>query len=143
MQERLMVLLCSFILLMGCTHETEPPASIHQELHDASSSVRYAEGFRVSEEKGTSCLTLYDLEQEDRQVRCIICEGAARNSSDTLWIERTNTAVTTLSTTHLAFFWRLGLLDHVKGTAYASWVKNEEVAQRLASKTMENISGDQ
>ncbi|MCH2199976.1 MAG: ABC transporter substrate-binding protein [Flavobacteriales bacterium] len=129
------------LLLIGCA---ETPSQPEQPEPVSFAETSYAEGFSIVDFHGMSCLETYTLEGEETSLSCRVCKGIP---PDTLlevnhYLFRDSVTITTLSTTHLAYFWKLQQLDQVLGTAYASWVKNQEVNARLEDGRMRDISGE-
>lgn len=104
----------------------------------------YAKGFAFTQVNGAECIELYDLEADSSDVRCTICKGDPQDALTGLIVLPDSgwSALATLSTTHLAYFWKLNALDAVAGTAYADWVRNEEVKARLADGSIADLSGE-
>ncbi len=136
---------CLMILLAACGEGANDASDVFTSPEENTRTVAsYAKGFAFVQINGVDCVELYDLEADSTAIRCTLCKGDPAISEESLIIlpEGGWSDLATLSTTHLAYFWKLGLLDHVAGTAYADWVRNEEVKARLADGRIADLSGE-
>jgi iron complex transport system substrate-binding protein len=135
----------TLILLAACGDGTNDASDVFTSPETTSrTTASYAKGFAFVQLNGVDCIELYDLESDSLDVRCTLCKGDPQRAVNNLislpdsgW-----SALATLSTTHLAYFWKLNALDAVAGTAYADWVRNEEVKARLADGRIADLSGE-
>lgn len=127
-----------FLSIAGCQEaKTNAPETL---LNDKAPS--FAEGFRFVQIEGQSCVELLNLEADSTQVLCAICRGLENAPSSNIISLGEDASFATLSTTHLAYFWKMQALDQVSGTAFASYVRNSEVRTRLEDGRIADISGD-
>ena len=131
-------LLFALWVVLGC----QQPSNSEKDAKLESENPSFAKGFRFLAGDGIRCVELLDLESDSIQAHCTICKGEPHDiGSEVIFIEKDETYAT-LSTTHLAYFWKLNTLEHVKGTAFASYVRNSEVNEKLSSGEIKDISGE-
>ena len=136
---RLLVLFTfALVLVSGCNASKEQTV---ESALDVETPV-FAQGFRFLNGPNSRCVELLDLESDSSQTHCTICRGQVEGVSGKLISIDSGENYATLSTTHLAYFWKMGALNRVAGTAFASYVRNSEVKALLDSDQIQDISGD-
>ena len=105
----------------------------------------YADGFRFVPLENGMLLELMDLAGDTNKViqRFYKGEGTSDLPQGTFVIQQSGMRLATLSTTQIAMIQSIDGLDHLKGTAYANYVRNEEVKNLIHSGAIRDLSGDQ
>lgn len=140
----LSTVLLLLLFLAGCNSERQVDPSLDIAAADTLEN-EYAKGFRFVALEDGMLLEIMDLEGDSTRVIQRLYRGIPTNDlpQGTLQLRAEQMRLATLSTTQIAMIQAVDGLPHLQGTAYASYVRDEQVKAMLDAGEIRDLSGDQ
>ncbi|MDZ4751036.1 MAG: ABC transporter substrate-binding protein [Flavobacteriales bacterium] len=118
------------ILFLYCCNVKPNPVAKKDEVI-ATSTPQFAKGFQIDSIRGGLKIILFDLEKSG-------------DTLDIIEVKREFANTSCMSTTHLAFFEALGIIDKVKAVGHANLIANLKLSSRFINGDLLNLTkGDE